>query len=119
MMDHVKSVIASSGKGTKFGAFTLDTADDFAYTDPVDGSVAKGQGLRFVFTDGSRIIFRLSGTGGACWVGCWGVCWGRGVIAVLMPGVTDCCAHTQRVCPTAQHPPAPPKPTAKLPACGS
>ena len=33
-------------------------ADDFAYTDPIDGSVAKGQGLRFVFTDGSRIIFR-------------------------------------------------------------
>lgn len=80
MMDHVKSVIASSGKGTKFGAFTLDTADDFAYTDPVDGSVAKGQGLRFVFTDGSRIIFRLSGTGGAWeWVGCCVVCAGGGV----------------------------------------
>ncbi|KIY96492.1 hypothetical protein MNEG_11472 [Monoraphidium neglectum] len=38
-------------------------ADDFAYTDPIDGSVAKGQGLRFIFDDGSRIIFRLSGTG--------------------------------------------------------
>jgi phosphoglucomutase len=33
-------------------------ADDFSYTDPIDGSVAKGQGLRFIFTDGSRIIFR-------------------------------------------------------------
>lgn len=38
-------------------------ADNFAYTDPVDGSVAKGQGRRFVFEDGSRVIFRLSGTG--------------------------------------------------------
>jgi len=63
MMDHVKSVIAASPPGTKFGAFTLQEADDFAYTDPIDGSVAKGQGLRFVFDDGSRIIFRLSGTG--------------------------------------------------------
>lgn len=63
MMDHVKSVIASSPPGTKFGSFVLKAADDFAYTDPIDGSVAKGQGLRFVFEDGSRIIFRLSGTG--------------------------------------------------------
>jgi phosphoglucomutase len=38
-------------------------ADNFSYVDPVDGSVAKGQGLRFVFEDGSRMIFRLSGTG--------------------------------------------------------
>lgn len=38
-------------------------ADNFAYVDPVDGSEAKGQGRRFVFTDGSRVIFRLSGTG--------------------------------------------------------
>ncbi|KAF6005248.1 hypothetical protein F1559_003362 [Cyanidiococcus yangmingshanensis] len=38
-------------------------ADDFTYKDPVDGSIAKNQGIRFVFADGSRIIFRLSGTG--------------------------------------------------------
>ncbi len=38
-------------------------ADDFAYTDPVDGSVSKKQGVRIIFDDGSRIIFRLSGTG--------------------------------------------------------
>lgn len=38
-------------------------ADNFSYTDPVDGSVAEGQGIRFVFEEGSRIIFRLSGTG--------------------------------------------------------
>jgi phosphoglucomutase len=65
VMDEVRKVIAASPKGTKLGSFTVDTADDFAYTDPIDGSVAKGQGLRFVFSDGSRIIFRLSGTGSA------------------------------------------------------
>lgn len=35
----------------------------FEYTDPVDGSVSKKQGLRFIFEDNSRIVFRLSGTG--------------------------------------------------------
>jgi phosphoglucomutase len=63
MMNHVRQVIASSPPGTKFGAFELALADDFEYTDPIDGSVAKKQGLRFIFKDGSRIIFRLSGTG--------------------------------------------------------
>lgn len=38
-------------------------ADDFTYTDPVDGSVSKQQGIRVGFTDGSRMVFRLSGTG--------------------------------------------------------
>jgi len=37
--------------------------DDFSYTDPVDGGVSTGQGVRIGFTDGSRIVFRLSGTG--------------------------------------------------------
>ncbi len=41
----------------------LVTADDFAYTDPTNGEVTPRQGLRFVFSDGSRVIFRLSGTG--------------------------------------------------------
>ena len=41
--------------------FTIDTADEFSYTDPVDGSVSAHQGTRFLFTDGSRVIFRLSG----------------------------------------------------------
>eukprot|EP00879_Flechtneria_rotunda_P003197 GHRR01003420.1.p1 GENE.GHRR01003420.1~~GHRR01003420.1.p1 ORF type:complete len:351 (+),score=121.97 GHRR01003420.1:1765-2817(+) len=63
MMAHIREVIASSPPGTKFGAFELAKADDFEYKDPIDGSVASKQGLRFVFTDGSRIIFRLSGTG--------------------------------------------------------
>ena len=38
-------------------------ADDFSYTDPIDGSVSRHQGLRVVFADGSRIVYRLSGTG--------------------------------------------------------
>lgn len=42
---------------------TVESADDFAYTDPVDGSQSLHQGLRMRFTDGSRLIFRLSGTG--------------------------------------------------------
>jgi hypothetical protein len=54
----VRAVIASVEKGSKLGDYTVDFADDFAYTDPVDGSVAKGQGLRIVFEDGSRIVFR-------------------------------------------------------------
>ncbi len=49
--------------GRKLGAYTVAFNDDFAYTDPVDGSVSTGQGVRIVFADGSRIVFRLSGTG--------------------------------------------------------
>jgi phosphoglucomutase len=49
--------------GKQFGNYTVDYADDFSYTDPVDGSISKNQGIRIGFTDGSRIVFRLSGTG--------------------------------------------------------
>lgn len=49
--------------GSRLGAFTVRDADDFSYTDPVDGSVSTGQGLRILFDDGARIVFRLSGTG--------------------------------------------------------
>ncbi|NXA31514.1 PGM1 protein, partial [Eudromia elegans] len=45
--------------------YTVEKADNFEYHDPVDGSVSKNQGLRLIFSDGSRIIFRLSGTGSA------------------------------------------------------
>jgi phosphoglucomutase len=46
-----------------FGSYTLDKADSFEYLDPIDGSLSKNQGMRFIFTDGSRIVFRVSGTG--------------------------------------------------------
>ena len=41
----------------------MEYADNFAYTDPVDGSVSENQGVRIGFEGGSRIIYRLSGTG--------------------------------------------------------
>ena len=49
--------------GKSFGALTVETADDFAYNDPVDQSVSKNQGIRILFVGGSRVVFRLSGTG--------------------------------------------------------
>ncbi|MBY0575073.1 MAG: alpha-D-glucose phosphate-specific phosphoglucomutase [Gallionellaceae bacterium] len=50
-------------QGAQFGHLQVKLCDDFGYTDPVDGSVSTGQGVRIIFTDGSRIVFRLSGTG--------------------------------------------------------
>jgi phosphoglucomutase len=50
-------------KGKQFGNYQVDYADDFSYTDPIDHSVSHNQGIRIGFTDGSRIVFRLSGTG--------------------------------------------------------
>ncbi len=49
--------------GQRFGSYQVKFCDDFSYTDPIDGSVSTGQGLRIGFEDGSRIVFRLSGTG--------------------------------------------------------
>ena len=49
--------------GETLGGRVVAAADDFAYTDPVDGSVSEHQGLRVLFGDGSRIVYRLSGTG--------------------------------------------------------
>ena len=49
--------------GTKLGKLKVAAADDFAYLDPVDGSTSRRQGLRVLFEGGSRVVFRLSGTG--------------------------------------------------------
>ncbi len=49
--------------GKTFGSYTVEYADNFRYTDPVDGSVSQNQGIRIGFTDGSRLVLRLSGTG--------------------------------------------------------
>ncbi|MEM1382291.1 MAG: alpha-D-glucose phosphate-specific phosphoglucomutase [Pseudomonadota bacterium] len=49
--------------GTKIGGLTVASADDFAYTDPVDGSTAAKQGIRIGFAEDARVVFRLSGTG--------------------------------------------------------
>ncbi len=70
MMDHLRKIFTSSDfKGSSLKATSSDTsfkvaeADDFSYKDPIDGSVSTKQGLYIKFVDGSRIIFRLSGTG--------------------------------------------------------
>jgi len=47
------------------GRHGITRADDFAYDDPVDGSRTTGQGIRLIFEDGARIVYRLSGTGTA------------------------------------------------------
>lgn len=49
--------------GKMIEGMTIAAADDFAYTDPVDGSLSHQQGIRIVFANGSRIVLRLSGTG--------------------------------------------------------
>ncbi len=49
--------------GARFGDLVVSAADDFAYHDPIDQSVSKNQGIRIFFEGGSRIVFRLSGTG--------------------------------------------------------
>jgi len=49
--------------GERFAGRSIATADDFSYTDPVDGSISGGQGLRLLLDDGSRVVLRLSGTG--------------------------------------------------------
>ena len=53
----------SSLPGTVLDGHEVSHADDFTYVDPVDGSVSQNQGVRILFTDGSRIVYRLSGTG--------------------------------------------------------
>ncbi|XP_021727267.1 phosphoglucomutase, cytoplasmic [Chenopodium quinoa] len=50
-------------KGVNSTVANVKDADEFEYTDPVDGSVSKHQGIRYLFEDGSRLVFRLSGTG--------------------------------------------------------
>jgi len=52
-------------RGRQLEGHTVAYADEFAYTDPVDSSVSRGQGLRILFEDGARVVLRLSGTGTA------------------------------------------------------
>ncbi|KEO59385.1 alpha-D-glucose phosphate-specific phosphoglucomutase [Thioclava indica] len=50
-------------KGAQFEGLSVESADEFSYTDPVDGSISTGQGFRILFEGGSRVVLRLSGTG--------------------------------------------------------
>ncbi|RDH83644.1 MAG: alpha-D-glucose phosphate-specific phosphoglucomutase [endosymbiont of Escarpia spicata] len=62
LMQHLRDHLTDL-PGNPLGDYSVDYADDFTYTDPVDGSVSKNQGIRIGFSDGSRIVYRLSGTG--------------------------------------------------------
>ncbi|HWS03396.1 MAG TPA: alpha-D-glucose phosphate-specific phosphoglucomutase, partial [Gammaproteobacteria bacterium] len=62
LIDGVRAQFATLS-GRNFGAYSVEYADDFAYTDPIDASLSQNQGIRIGFTDGSRIVYRLSGTG--------------------------------------------------------
>src|SRR5690606_26262136 len=62
LMQHLRDSVPGLA-GKRLGAYEVQYADDFSYTDPIDHSVSRHQGIRIGFTDGSRIVYRLSGTG--------------------------------------------------------
>ncbi|MPQ93803.1 alpha-D-glucose phosphate-specific phosphoglucomutase [Thioclava sp. JE_KL1] len=62
MLDDLRARLGKL-KGTQVEGLTVESSDEFSYTDPVDGSVAEGQGFRILFEGGSRVVLRLSGTG--------------------------------------------------------
>jgi len=62
LYDRLESMLPSL-VGQAFAGRKISTADNFSYSDPVDGSVTSGQGLRILLDDGSRVVVRLSGTG--------------------------------------------------------
>jgi phosphoglucomutase len=62
LMKNLREKLPGLAGQTRRG-YRIDLADDFSYTDPVDGSVSQKQGVRIIFANGSRIVFRLSGTG--------------------------------------------------------
>jgi phosphoglucomutase len=62
LMAHLRAHMGTL-PGTTIGGLTIAAADDFAYEDPTDGSVSRNQGVRVLFEGGSRVVFRLSGTG--------------------------------------------------------
>jgi phosphoglucomutase len=62
LMQHLREQ-ASSLANQQYGNYSIELCDDFSYSDPVDKSVTEQQGIRILFSDESRIVFRLSGTG--------------------------------------------------------
>nr|XP_029499214.1 phosphoglucomutase-1-like [Oncorhynchus nerka] len=67
MEDLELRILGKAFMGQRFAVgeklYQVEKADNFEYTDPIDGRICRNQGLRIIFTDGSRIIYRLSGTG--------------------------------------------------------
>jgi phosphoglucomutase len=64
LVSELRSALPSLA-GRRLGSMTLETADDFTYRDPIDGSTSAHQGVRLMFAGGSRVVLRLSGTGTA------------------------------------------------------
>lgn len=62
IIEHLRKLVTDM-RGKTFGEYVVKYADEFSYEDPVDGSISKNQGIRIGFENGSRIVFRLSGTG--------------------------------------------------------
>ena len=62
IVEHLR-ILLPNLPGKSWGDYTIKYADEFCYNDPVDHSVSDKQGIRLGFTNGSRIVFRLSGTG--------------------------------------------------------
>jgi phosphoglucomutase len=62
VMGHLRGQLPGLA-GRSIGGLTVESADEFSYEDPVDGSVAKGQGIRIFFRGDARVVYRLSGTG--------------------------------------------------------
>jgi phosphoglucomutase len=62
LVDQLQAILPNL-KGKQYGSYQVEYSDNFSYTDPVDNSISNNQGIRIGFTDGSRIVFRLSGTG--------------------------------------------------------
>ena len=62
LVDQLQAILPNL-KGKQYGSYQVEYSDNFSYTDPVDNSISNNQGIRIGFTDGSRIVLRLSGTG--------------------------------------------------------
>ncbi len=62
LIDHLRQSLPTL-PGQVIAGHQITSADDFSYTDPIDGSVSTAQGIRIGLADGSRVVFRLSGTG--------------------------------------------------------
>lgn len=62
IVDHLRNQLTTL-PGQTFGEYVVKYADEFCYEDSIDGSISKNQGIRIGFENGSRIVFRLSGTG--------------------------------------------------------
>jgi phosphoglucomutase len=62
LMDHLR-ILLPDLPGRALGSYQVEYADDFAYTDPIDGSRSEAQGIRIGLGGGSRLVYRLSGTG--------------------------------------------------------